>query len=114
MLEALMEGDANGVKRPKVFSSIAAAVEVIDSIAVAHGFKMCVSGEYVKCTRWGKPKDKKREPGKQERERKSQKCGCGFALHVCTTVSNYLRHRSTDLAWHTFFRGSEACSGVRI
>jgi hypothetical protein len=86
MLEALMERDVGGEKSYKVFSSLAAAAELIDPIATAHGFKVCASSEYVKCTRWGHPKGKEKEPGKQERNRKSQKCGCEFAIHVCTNL----------------------------
>jgi hypothetical protein len=78
---AALSDDGGGDKK---FASVAAAAVVINAVTERHGFRVSVAGgAYVRCVRAGQARPKEEAVGKQSRDRKSQKCGCAFALHVC-------------------------------
>lgn len=76
---AVLSGEDGG---SIVFPSVAAAADAISAVSEKHGFRVSSTGGSVKCSRAGQPRGKEDIVGKQQRDRTSLKCGCGFSLSV--------------------------------
>jgi hypothetical protein len=76
---AVLSGGGDGGKS---FPTLGAVADAINQVTQQHGFRVSAGGHYVKCVPAGQPRGKENAAGRQQRDRKSQKCGCGFSLSV--------------------------------